>query len=138
MLSNIFLRNVASYNEVGTKFEDLKKVNFIYGNNGTGKSTLSRAFLNIEDVVYSDCIYEGNIIGERLVYNKNFIDENFKSDNDIPGIFTLGKDDVEKQIELDEIQKEKCQRVDLDDSVFGGRFDLLNLKLCKVTSNIRG
>ena len=105
MLSNIFLRNVASYNEVGTKFKDLKKVNFIYGNNGTGKSTLSRAFLNIEDVVYSDCIYEGNIIGERLVYNKNFIDENFKSDNDIPGIFTLGRDDVEKQIELDEIQK---------------------------------
>ncbi|AZP04403.1 AAA family ATPase [Jeotgalibaca ciconiae] len=105
MLSNIFLRNVASYNEVGTKFKDLKKVNFIYGNNGTGKSTLSRGFLNIEDVVYSDCIYEGNIIGERLVYNKNFIDENFKSDNDIPGIFTLGRDDVEKQIELDEIQK---------------------------------
>lgn len=104
MLSNISLKNVASYNEVGTKFEDLKKVNFIYGNNGTGKSTLSRAFLNIDDVAYSDCTYEGNIIEESLVYNKNFIDENFKSDNDIPGIFTLGKDDVEKQIELDEIQ----------------------------------
>lgn len=104
MLSNISLKNVASYNEVGTKFEDLKKVNFIYGNNGTGKSTLSRAFLNIDDVTYSDCTYEGNIIEESLVYNKNFIDENFKSDNDIPGIFTLGKDDVEKQIELDEIQ----------------------------------
>lgn len=104
MLSNISLKNVASYNEVGAKFEDLKKVNFIYGNNGTGKSTLSRAFLNIDDVAYSYCTYEGNIIEESLVYNKNFIDENFKSDNDIPGIFTLGKDDVEKQIELDEIQ----------------------------------
>lgn len=105
MLSNISLKKVASYNEVGTKFEDLKKINFIYGNNGTGKSTLSRAFLNIDDVAYSDCTYEGNIIEERLVYNKNFIDDNFKSDNDIPGIFTLGKDKVEKQIELDEIQK---------------------------------
>lgn len=104
MLSNISLKNVASYNEVGTKFEGLKKVNFIYGNNGTGKSTLSRAFLNIDDVAYSDCTFEGDIIEERLVYNKNFIDDNFKSDNDIPGIFTLGKDDVEKQVELDEIQ----------------------------------
>lgn len=105
MLSNISLKNVASYNEVGTKFEDLKKVNFIYGNNGTGKSTLSRAFLNIDDVAYSDCTYEGNRIEESLVYNKNFIDDNFKSDNDIPGIFTLGKDHVDKQIELDEIQR---------------------------------
>lgn len=112
MLSNISLKNVASYNEVGTKFEDLKKVNFIYGNNGTGKSTLSRVFLNIDDVAYSDCTYEGNIIEERLVYNKNFIDDNFKYDNDIPGIFTLGKDDVEKQIELNEIQRniEKNQK----------------------------
>ena len=103
MLSSIYLKNIASYNSIGTKFRDLKKINFIYGNNGTGKSTLSRAFRNIKDEAFSDCSYEGTI-EKSLIYNKNFIDDNFKSDNDIPGIFTLGKDDIDKQRELDEIQ----------------------------------
>lgn len=105
MLSKIHLKNVASYNQVGTDFSNLKKINFIYGNNGTGKSTLSKVFKKLGYMEYPECTYEGEIIEKRLVYNTNFIEENFKLDNDIPGIFTLGKEHVEKRTELDNLQK---------------------------------
>lgn len=45
------------------------------------------------------------MIENRLIYNKNFIDDNFISDNDIPGIFTLGKEHVEMQVELEKAQE---------------------------------
>lgn len=103
LLSNIIMKNVASYNEEGTCFQNLRKVNLIYGNNGSGKSTLSNFFNDIES--FDDCTYEGKMSDEKLIYNKNFIEENFKSDNEIPGIFTLGKDHVETQTELEETEK---------------------------------
>lgn len=104
MLTKVTLKNIASYNDNGTEFSNLKKINFIYGNNGTGKSTFSRYFKNMDQVKYRDCSYEGNCTVKKLVYNKDFIDENFKSDNEIPGIFTLGKESVEQQKELDKLQ----------------------------------
>jgi len=103
MLTKISLKNIASYNHLGTEFNELNKINFIYGNNGTGKSTFSKFFENVDEELYSYCSYEGNILEKRLVYNKEFIDDNFKIDSDIPGIFTLGHEHVEKQSELDKL-----------------------------------
>ncbi len=42
MIKRIVIRSVASYDEEGVVFDDLQKVNFIYGGNGTGKTTISR------------------------------------------------------------------------------------------------
>lgn len=41
MLKSITMRNVATYDNVGVTFDDLNKVNLIYGPNGTGKTTIS-------------------------------------------------------------------------------------------------
>lgn len=115
VISSVSLHNVASYSSEGTRFENLKKINFIYGNNGTGKSTLSRFFNSVSDKIYSTCTYTGNMIENRLIYNNNFIEDNFKSDNDIPGIFTLGKEHVEMQEELkkvlESIEKNKQEKI---------------------------
>ena len=42
MIKRITIRDVASYDKEGVTFDDLAKVNIIYGGNGTGKTTLSR------------------------------------------------------------------------------------------------
>ena len=43
MIKKITIRDVASYDKDGVVFDNLQKVNFIYGGNGCGKTTLSRA-----------------------------------------------------------------------------------------------
>ena len=42
MIKRITIRDVASYDKEGVTFDDLAKVNIIYGGNGTGKTTVSR------------------------------------------------------------------------------------------------
>ena len=40
MIESIFIKNVATYNSSGIYINGLKKINFIYGANGCGKTTL--------------------------------------------------------------------------------------------------
>lgn len=95
MISKIAMKNVASYKKE-TILETDKKVNLIYGLNGTGKSTLSGFLYNIEDSQYNDCKIEGLCDTDRvLVYNQQFIRDNFYETEDINGIFTLSKENKE-------------------------------------------
>ncbi len=42
MLESITIRNVATFDNRGIQLNNLKKVNFIYGVNGSGKPTLTK------------------------------------------------------------------------------------------------
>ena len=99
MITKVKLTNVASYDSDGVIIDNLDKFNFIYGNNGCGKSTLSKVLKAPE--VYPECIIETTEESFRtLVYNKDFIKNNFNQSNEIPGIFTLGADAVSVQQEI--------------------------------------
>ena len=77
MITKISLNKVASYKKP-TVLETDKKVNLIYGLNGTGKSTLSDYLLKSSDSKFKDCAIEGlSNDDEILVYNQSFIRENF-------------------------------------------------------------
>ena len=45
MIESIVVRDVATYAHEGVAFDNLQLVNFIYGGNGCGKTTLSRVCL---------------------------------------------------------------------------------------------
>ncbi len=91
MIKEIQLQNVATYSDLVQMFPAC--VNYIYGSNGSGKTTFSKVIANPE--VYEDCklIWSDQPL-ETLVYNKKFVDENFEQSNTIKGIFTLGKNSV--------------------------------------------
>lgn len=63
MITKINIRNVASFDEQNHLMEGLGKVNFIFGTNGTGKSTISRVLSQPEADTYSDCVvsWENNV-----------------------------------------------------------------------------
>lgn len=114
MITEIKLKNVASYKEE-TVISNLKKVNFFFGSNGTGKSTVGNylhALKIAEDKENVKDFELCSILGykpdehELLVFNQQFIDYNFIKNKDMPGIFTL--DEKNKKIE-DEIKKEQDQ-----------------------------
>ena len=92
MITNLSLKNVATYNEPGIEISDLKKINFFYGANGSGKTTISNFIHEPDGSIFSECklTWEGGIKLSTLVYNKDFRERNFGSDS-IAGVFTLGE-----------------------------------------------
>ena len=113
MITKINLNNVASYKSL-TALETDKKVNLIYGLNGTGKSTLSDYLHQRTDEKYKNCSVEGlDDNHEILVYNQTFIRENFFEAENLKGIFTLSKENKEAETKianaLKEIEKLKSE-----------------------------
>ena len=41
MIQKFTIKNIATYNKTGVEFANLRKINFIYGSNGCGKTTIS-------------------------------------------------------------------------------------------------
>lgn len=118
MIESINIRNVATYDETGIQIEDLKKVNFIYGANGCGKTTLSNFLFNPTDNKFDSCSLTWKREQElsTLVYNKEFRDRNFGKGK-LGGVFTLGEasaDEIkiieEKVITLKEIKEDGANK----------------------------
>src|SRR5690606_41671191 len=105
MIQKIQIKNCATYNDEGCEINNLDKINFIYGANGSGKTTISNYLKNTSDTKYSSCSldwYDSEI--DILVYNKVFRDENF-STGKLNGIFTLGKATKEEIENIDKKSK---------------------------------
>ena len=103
MITKIVMDDVACFKQP-TELKTDKRINLIYGLNGTGKSTISRYFYNYEkgDPDFSRCRVENIDDTELLVYNQQFIYDNFYEKEDFPGVFTLSKTNkkAEKRISL--------------------------------------
>ncbi|UOS35888.1 ATP-binding protein [Helicobacter pylori] len=95
-ISQIVLKNAATFGESEASFEDLNSINFIYGANGSGKTTTSSFLKNLAENRIEDKFANSEIKwhnGESLkieVYNKQFKEEQFRN-SQVKCIFTLGK-----------------------------------------------
>jgi len=92
MLESIIIKQVASYDDAGIHITGLKKVNFIYGANGCGKTTISNFLYDTNDVTFPNCevTWENGTQIKTLVYNKQFRERNYGKGK-LGGIFTLGQ-----------------------------------------------
>ncbi|OOP90653.1 AAA family ATPase, partial [Helicobacter pylori] len=92
-ISQISLKKVATFDENGASFENLKSINFIYGANGSGKTTTSSFLKNIAENGIEDKFANSKIAwynNESLkieVYNKQFKEEQLRN-SQVKGIFT--------------------------------------------------
>lgn len=113
MISSITIKNVASYCTQGISIENLGKINFIYGANGCGKTTISNYFFDPTSPKYLNCAHSWRqeSATEVLVYNKEFRERNFGEGN-VKGIFTLGEATKEEIDFIEEKSTElKAQKV---------------------------
>ena len=69
-------------------------INFFFGKNGTGKSTIAQQITNGSGVVPDLADYEV------LVYDRDFITRNLKEDEGMPGVFSVNEGNIEKQQEI--------------------------------------
>ncbi|GAA9616014.1 AAA family ATPase [Helicobacter pylori] len=119
-ISQIVLKNAATFDESGASFEDLNSINFIYGTNGSGKTTTSSFLKNLAENGDKNKFANSEIewYGESLkieVYNKQFKEEQFRN-SQVKGIFTLGKktnenlENIESKKESINKEKEKKKK----------------------------
>lgn len=106
MITKINLNKITSFKNP-TVLETDKKVNLIYGLNGTGKSTLSDFLYKQQEDCFKDCSIEGiDNNHEVLVYNQTFIQETFFESEILKGIFTLSKGNKEAETKIANCLKE--------------------------------
>lgn len=110
MIRTINMKNCATYPKEGVIIENCQKINFFYGANGSGKSTISNFLYSQTDPQYSMCEigWENNTTTDIVVYNKDFRTRHFKED--IAGVFTLGEATIEEIKALDEMKKERDKK----------------------------
>lgn len=120
-ISQISLKKVATFDENGASFKDLNSINFIYGANGSGKTTTSSFLKNLAENGIEDKFANSKIAwynNESLkieVYNKQFKEEQFRN-SQVKGIFTLGKktnenlENIESKKESINEEKEKKKK----------------------------
>lgn len=123
MIEKIQIKEVASFDTAGIEV-NLGKINYIYGGNGTGKTTISEMLRNNDSQKFTSCNTEwrqGSSDFELFVYNRNFVSENFNLRDDIRGIFTLGKESTELLTLIDKkvkgVEKHQERIVTLDNNI---------------------
>ena len=103
MINKIHIENIATYVS-GVEFHP-KKISFIYGANGTGKSTLSRVLNNEIASPMCSITWDSDTKEDIVVYNRDFVEKNFQTDTKLKGIFSLGEESIEVQKEIEEKRK---------------------------------
>lgn len=122
MITSIKLKSVASYTHERTLNTD-KKINLVYGLNGTGKTTFSNFLKDKNNSKFSDCSISGGETAKILVYNQEFINENFYEKYDLKGVFTISEPNViagenikNAKAEIEKLEtQEKAKKTELDE-----------------------
>jgi wobble nucleotide-excising tRNase len=114
MIKQIEIKNVATYDNQGVLLDDLKKVNFIYGTNGCGKTTISNFIYDNSDLKFNSCSLTWQNFSplKALVYNKEFKERNFGKGK-LNGVFTLGEATAEQIREI-ETKTEELKTIKAD------------------------
>lgn len=80
-------------------------LNFFYGKNGSGKSTIAKEIKTPGVVKWNDPF---SITSDSIyVYNEDYIKENIQSYGNIPGVFTITEQNAKVKAEVDNKQREK-------------------------------
>ncbi len=120
MIEAITIKNIATFGDPGVVIDNLKKVNFIYGANGSGKTTISNLLDTPDSYQDEGCTvsWKNSLPLKVVSYNKQFREYHFNKGK-IPGVFTLGgatKEQLDKiealKGELSTIKAEGIQKKD--------------------------
>lgn len=109
MIEEIQLNEIATY-PIGSNSIYPKKVNYFYGRNGSGKTSLGNFICNPNNYSKSILKWKNNNETEILAYNKKFVKDNFSDKSRIQGIFTFGTGNATGLEKVDDLRNEKKEQ----------------------------
>ncbi|MEL7608821.1 MAG: AAA family ATPase [Bacillota bacterium] len=83
-------------------------INFFYGNNGTGKSTIAREISSDSGLIWQGGKSSADY--SVLVYNQEFVEANFRGYGNLKGVFTVGEQNIEIQTSITEKAQLKSEK----------------------------
>lgn len=106
MIESLSIANTATYGFKPQVLDRLARLNFLFGTNGAGKTTITKVIAN--PGAYPNCAlaWKKGTPLESMVYNRDFIERNFNATPRLKGIFTLGELDIAN---LDAIAVKKAE-----------------------------
>lgn len=107
MIESLSISKVASYTDTPETMGGLRILNFVFGSNGTGKTTIGRLIADSQSFPSCNITWKGGAKMETLVYNREFIDRNFKPSEALKGVFTLGEKDIDTLNAIEQLRKER-------------------------------
>lgn len=113
MITEIHMDAVASFKNAASLVTD-RKINLIYGLNGTGKSTISNFLYDLTDSNFLHCKKKPEKTPPIFVYNQQFIQDNFFIADNLKGIFSLSK---ENKVAEQKIANAAHRQTELEDSL---------------------
>ena len=108
MITEIRMNAVASFKHA-TSLETDKKINLIYGLNGTGKSTISNFLYEPGAPEFIACSKATTQTTPVLVYNQKFIIDHFFVADNLKGIFSLSKENKEAEQKISDGTKKQTE-----------------------------
>lgn len=123
MIESIEIKAVATYGNDPQVLDSLSKFNYLFGSNGTGKTTISRVVADENGYPTCKVVWKGGTKLQPMVYNHDFVERNFNQSTELKGVFTLG----EKQ--LDTLAKIATAK---------DEFDALTSKIENLTKGLQG
>ena len=125
MIESIGIAGIATYGADRVALNDLSTVNYFFGNNDSGKTTLSKLIADPSHNDFRACsiTWRANTPIQALVYNRDFVAKNFSPSVGLKGIFNLGETNVQAATD---IANEKTKR------------DALKIKRAKFAKTLTG
>ncbi|MBR2451277.1 MAG: AAA family ATPase [Paludibacteraceae bacterium] len=119
MIEKIHMQGIATYDATGVDIDTNKKINYIFGYNGSGKSTIARFLYNLtltgeeKSPDYDRCNQSGydSTTQTILVYNEDFRQKNFIVKDEQKGIFSLNQTNAEVDKQIDAANEERRELV---------------------------
>ena len=102
---------VATYRDAAA-LDDLRRINFIFGSNGVGKTTISRILEQASGHQHCQLVWQHQNPLQVMVYNRDFVQRNFEQSPNLAGVFTLGENQVQAEQEIARLQKEVVKHTD--------------------------
>jgi len=108
MITSLSLAKHATFGLDPVALSGLTKTNFIFGDNGSGKTTISRLIANPSNSDFFACKinWDAKKPLREDAYNKDFVEQNFRQDKELPGVFTLGRETIKTKIRICELEEE--------------------------------
>lgn len=110
MINKIKIKSIATFTDE-VIIDNLKAINFFYGANGSGKTTITRILAKPENFSHCEIDWSNNQKIKTLVYNEDFVREYFYEKDKLNGIYTIGEGakEIEEKIENKKKEKETLQ-----------------------------
>ncbi|MBB5391052.1 MULTISPECIES: AAA family ATPase [unclassified Herbaspirillum] len=106
MIESIEVNRVATYQKSPAILDKLAKFNFLFGTNGSGKTTISRVIADGSQFPHCKIGWKGGTPLQTMVYNCDFVEKNFNQSESLKGVFTLGESLVETKEKILEAKQE--------------------------------